>query len=304
MSTTFRTNPELLAKNLLILLVLLFLSGCGVGSTDRADSTDSGDSGGLFSSPEVTLSSNAKSVNFNESIILNWSSNDVDGCVASGDWSGNKSSSGSEVTIPLITDSQFTLTCSDDSADISFMLDISVGAPSPIGVTAPLPTLTLSANPGSVAQNGSTTLNWNTTNATSCAASGDWDGSKGTSGSETISSLVINSQFSLTCVGSGGSINDTVNVAVVLSQNGTALLSWTPPTLNADDSPLIDLAGYKIYYGMSSDNYSETIIINNSGLSSYLVENLASSTWYFVMTAFNSSGIESVITAEVNKVIN
>jgi len=38
-------------------------------------------------------------------------------------------------------------------------------------------------------------------------------------------------------------------------------------------------------------------------LSSYLVENLASSDWFFVMTAFNTSGIESAYSAEVYKEI-
>ena len=86
--------------------------------------------------------------------------------------------------------------------------------------------------------------------------------------------------------------------------NGTALLSWLPPTENTDNSVLTDLAGYKIYYGTSPGIYSTPIIINNPGLSSFLVENLAISDWYFVMTAFNSSGIESSYSIEVSKTIN
>ena len=85
---------------------------------------------------------------------------------------------------------------------------------------------------------------------------------------------------------------------------GTALLSWLPPTENTDNSVLTDLAGYKIYYGTSPDNYSTPIIINDPGLSSFLVEDLAIADWYFVMTAFNSSGIESGYSTMVSKTIN
>ena len=99
-------------------------------------------------------------------------------------------------------------------------------------------------------------------------------------------------------------MNASVNVTIVLSSNGTALLSWTPPTENTDNSPLTDLAGYKIYYGTSPGTYSNTEIINNPGLTSFLIENLASADWYFVMTSFNSSGIESSYSTEISKTIN
>ncbi|MDH3635104.1 MAG: fibronectin type III domain-containing protein [Gammaproteobacteria bacterium] len=124
------------------------------------------------------------------------------------------------------------------------------------------------------------------------------------SGAETISALMIDRQFTLTCSGAGGTVNDTVNVTIVLNSNGTALLSWTPPTENTDGSALTDLAGYKIRYGTSPGSYSDTITINNPGLTSYLVENLASSDWYFAMTSFNSSGIESSYSVEVSKTVN
>ena len=87
------------------------------------------------------------------------------------------------------------------------------------------------------------------------------------------------------------------------SGKGTALMSWTSPTDNTDNSTLTDLAGFKIYYGTFPGEYDRTITINNPGLSSYLVENLASSDWFFVMTAFNKSGIESAYSAEVYKEI-
>jgi hypothetical protein len=89
------------------------------------------------------------------------------------------------------------------------------------------------------------------------------------------------------CGGGGGSVN--VNQAGIDS----VTLSWTPPTQNEDGSPLTDLAAYRIYYGNEPDNYPTSIYLDNPGLVIYVVENLTPNTYYFVITAINSSGEES-----------
>ena len=106
------------------------------------------------------------------------------------------------------------------------------------------------------------------------------------------------------CAQSGGGGDDSSGFSVAPRGDGTALVSWTPPTENTDGSTLTDLAGYRIRYGTSPGSYSETITVNGTGLTSYLVENLGISDWYFVMTAINSSGIESAYSPEVYKAIN
>ena len=81
--------------------------------------------------------------------------------------------------------------------------------------------------------------------------------------------------------------------------DGTVLVSWSRPTENTDGSPLTDLAGYRIYYGRDPGGYDNTISIDNEYMSSYLIDSLGESDWYFAMTAFNSLGIESVYSEEV-----
>ena len=246
--------------------------------------------------PTLNISASPSQVAYNGSTTLSWSTVGVDTCNASGSWTGNKNTSGSTSNSNLTANQTYTLTCIGAGGTVTDSATVTVAAQSP--------TLTFSAAPTSVSQNGSTTLNWSTTDATGCTASGDWSGSKGGSGSETINSMIIDSQFTLDCSGAGGTVNDTVNVAVVLSNNGTALLSWVPPTENTDGSTLTDLAGYKVYYGTSSGSYGAPITINDPGLSSYMVENLGISDWFFVMTSFNSSGIESSFSTEISKTIN
>ena len=82
---------------------------------------------------------------------------------------------------------------------------------------------------------------------------------------------------------------------------GSATLSWTAPTLNTDGSPLTDLAGYRIYYGTEPGFYQVTIQLDNPGLTTYVVEYLTPNTYYFVMTAINSIGIESRLSSEASK---
>lgn len=83
--------------------------------------------------------------------------------------------------------------------------------------------------------------------------------------------------------------------------NGSATLSWYPPTQNADGSPLTDLAGYRVYYGRSADVLDQTINIGNEGLTALVVENLSAATWYFSMTSYNSQGVESARSPVVSK---
>ncbi len=238
--------------------------------------------------PTLSFSASPTTVTQNGSTTLTWASTDATDCTASGDWSGNKSVVGQQSIMALTANSTFTITCTGAGGASSGTVSVTVTPPLP-------PTLSFSASPTTVNQNGSTTLTWASTDATDCTASGDWSGNKAVSGSQLVSGLIINSQFNLVCNGPSGSVNGTVNVTVVLSSTGTALISWQPPTENVDNTPLTDLAGYRIYYGVSSGSYSAPIVIDNPGLSSYLIESLASATWYFSMTAVNSNGIESKV---------
>ena len=74
-------------------------------------------------------------------------------------------------------------------------------------------------------------------------------------------------------------------------------LTWNAPTTNSDGSPLTDLAGYNLYYGTSSGNYTNTIRVGNA--TTYIL-NLSAGSYYFVATAYNSLGVES---SESNQVV-
>jgi len=80
-------------------------------------------------------------------------------------------------------------------------------------------------------------------------------------------------------------------------------LSWSPPTQNTDGSALTNLAGYRISYGRAANSLTQTATIANPGVSSYVIENLASGTWYFAVKAYTSSGSESALSNIASKSI-
>ena len=80
-------------------------------------------------------------------------------------------------------------------------------------------------------------------------------------------------------------------------------LSWTPPTENEDGTVLENLAGYKLYFGTASGQYTNPVRINTPGLSSYVIENLLPDTYYVVATAFTTSGTESGYSNEAAKTV-
>ena len=74
---------------------------------------------------------------------------------------------------------------------------------------------------------------------------------------------------------------------------GNATLSWTPPTEREDGSTLDNLAGYKVHYGTNQSNLGTVVVLDNPGLSTYVVDNLEQGTWYFAVTAYDADGRES-----------
>ena len=161
--------------------------------------------------PQVSLTATPASIPFDGSTTLSWSTIGADICRASGDWFGSRNRSGTEGIRQLTQDSRFILTCrvaggrGGEGIDVA---EVRVGPP-------PEPTVTLTANHSEVAANGSVTLRWSSSHADSCIAIGDWTGTKRFSGTQTISGVEENSEFSLKCIGIGGLGTDTVKIRVL-----------------------------------------------------------------------------------------
>ena len=80
---------------------------------------------------------------------------------------------------------------------------------------------------------------------------------------------------------------------------GSVSLSWNAPTTNADGTPITGLAGYKIYLGPSPGVYSVQIDVGITN--PYTVTLLPAGTYYFAVSAYNTSGNESDFSNEISK---
>lgn len=98
--------------------------------------------------------------------------------------------------------------------------------------------------------------------------------------------------------------NTSTATAPAVTQTATAnsvAISWTPPTQNVDGSVLSDLDAYKIYYGTSPDNLSDSIRVE-ANVTSYMMSGLISgTTYYFAITSLNTVGTESDLSNVASK---
>lgn len=106
-----------------------------------------------------------------------------------------------------------------------------------------------------------------------------------------------------------GPFSDIVNVTTPTATqpppqaNGTATIEWEAPTANTDGSPLTNLAGFHIAYGTAADALVSTVDVPNAALRVFVVDKLASGTWYFAVRAYASTGAESGLSNVASKVV-
>jgi len=84
---------------------------------------------------------------------------------------------------------------------------------------------------------------------------------------------------------------------------GSITLSWVAPATNADGTPVSDLAGYRVYYGNASGNYSDNVTVSSPSTLTTTISNLPANTYYVVVRAFNTVNMESQASMEVSKTI-
>ena len=94
-----------------------------------------------------------------------------------------------------------------------------------------------------------------------------------------------------------------VGCAATQPATGSATLTWTRTTTNTNGSPLLNLAGFRIEYGVSPDTLKQSITVADPAATSYTLEDLASGTWYFAISVFTTAGTSSTRSAVVSKTI-
>jgi Viral BACON domain len=156
------------------------------------------------------------------------------------------------------------------------------------------------ANPASQSMTASSNGTWTVSKDAS------WLTVSPTSGSNngTITASVNTANVTLgtnnaTITVTGGGITQTVTVVLTLNAPATssATLTWTANTES-------DLAGYKVYRATASGGYGAPIATLQGNITSYIASGLQSgTTYFFVITTYDTFGNESPYSNEVTKSI-
>lgn len=81
-------------------------------------------------------------------------------------------------------------------------------------------------------------------------------------------------------------------------------ITWQAPTQNVDGTPLTDLAGFTVYVGESTRNYTQSVVINDPTATSAVVQvtiplSQGDNDVYIAMTASDDDGNESAYSNEI-----
>ena len=92
-------------------------------------------------------------------------------------------------------------------------------------------------------------------------------------------------------------------ITVTAPARSTVTVRWVAPTTNIDGTPITELQGFRVFYGTASGQYSQSVYIASSTITSAVIEELTPATWYFAVKAISSSGVESAYSSEASKTL-
>jgi len=110
--------------------------------------------------------------------------------------------------------------------------------------------------------------------------------------------------MSSACTPEQTSATDCLGRSVSVAPIGEARLNWDAPTSRTDGSPLADLSGYKIYYGIAPDQLRCQIEIRDPKATNANVTGLSPGTWYFAVVSVDNARVESKQSDVVSKQID
>lgn len=106
------------------------------------------------------------------------------------------------------------------------------------------------------------------------------------------------------CSGPHNAVQRPAGELGAVSPGGQLTVTWIPPEKNTDGTPLKNLAGYTLLYGTAPKTYSTAISIDDPAATRYVVRGLSPGTYYFALSAINSTGRHSVLSAEASGKVN
>jgi PKD repeat protein len=223
--------------------------------------------------PTATFSAAPTSINAGQSSTLTWTSSNATS-ISIDNGVGSKPTSGSTSVSPSTT-TTYTLTATGPGSTTTRTATVTV--------IQPAPTISFSASPANIAAGQSSSLIWNTTNATSVTID-NGVGSQPVSGSVSVQP-VLTTTYTLTAVGPGGTLTSQATVTVS-----------NRPSITFTASPGSVLVGSSSTLSWAVANSTSVSIDNGIGakLASGSTTVTPTETTTYTLTAVGPGGISSV----------
>ena len=179
--------------------------------------------------PSVSLSSGSNSIAYNSSTTLSWSSTNATSVNSSTDNFAGSNLSGNNVSTGNLTQSKtYTIRVNGVEGQVSSPSSVTINVAAP-----PVPTVSLTADSNSIAFNGSTTLRWSSTNATSVNSSTDNFAGSSTSGNVSTGNLTQSKTYTIVLNGLEGQTASS-SVTITVPEEPEIVKYITSNTTNAD----------------------------------------------------------------------
>lgn len=259
--------------------------------------------------PTVSISADQTNLSNSGSTMIRWSSTNANSCTASNGtngWSGNINTSGSFNTGALYNTTTYNITCTNNygSANNSVTVYTNNNNPYPYPQN---PTVSISADQVSLANMGSTTIRWYSSNANYCYGnngSNGWSGTQSTSGVFYTGSLYNTTTYNITCTNNYGQASNSVTVYLnnyPYPNNPQAYVS-----ISADQPSLAYMSATTIRWYPSNATYCYASGGNNNWTGSrstsggsFYTGPLAYTTTYTI-SCNNSNGVADIKSVTVN----
>jgi hypothetical protein len=177
--------------------------------------------------PSASLTASSTSIAYNGSVTLNWSTSGATSLTSN---FGRTELNGSATLSNLTSSTTYSITATNNGGSTIRSVFINVAAPPtppPPPPTAPSATLTASST--SIAYNGSVTLNWSTSGATSLTSN---FGQTALNGQVTLNNLTTTATYEINATGSGGTTTRRVTVNVAAQPSITILSQPSDVNIN------------------------------------------------------------------------
>ena len=234
----------------------------------------------LIPPPSAMLTATPSSVASGQAAVLSWNSAGATSCSASGAWSGMLTASGTQSTGPLSSAATYSLSCIGPGG-VSTLASVTVSI-------LPLPAVTLTASPPAVTAGNAATLQWTSTDATSCTASGAWSGAVSVNGTQSTGPLSAATAYSLSCSGPGGTSSASATVSVI----PTATLSVYPSVVAPGNASTLTWDSTNATSCTAGDGWSGTLPSNGAQVTSAV-----SATTSYTLSCTGAGGSSAVASA-------